>query len=127
MVSNDAAIVIEATAPAVEAMKFWAHVALSSRRSVKRYSTPIRGCASEQEERAVSESARVNVSPSCHFVRPVLIFRYAGGVLNWYRFIGRILGKAMYEGILVDVAFTGFFLAGVGIIIRCVCSLRKSR
>jgi len=31
--------------------------------------------------------------------------------LNWYRFIGRILGKAMYEGILVDVAFAEFFLA----------------
>ncbi|KAG6883142.1 hypothetical protein C0993_007623 [Termitomyces sp. T159_Od127] len=31
--------------------------------------------------------------------------------LNWYRFIGRILGKAMYDGILVDVAFAGFFLA----------------
>lgn len=31
--------------------------------------------------------------------------------LNWYRFIGRVLGKAMYEGILVDVAFAGFFLA----------------
>lgn len=35
--------------------------------------------------------------------------------LNWYRFIGRILGKAMYEGILVDVAFAGFFLAKVRI------------
>ncbi|RDB26515.1 hypothetical protein Hypma_005662 [Hypsizygus marmoreus] len=34
-----------------------------------------------------------------------------GHSLNWYRFIGRILGKAMYEGILVDVAFAGFFLA----------------
>ncbi len=33
--------------------------------------------------------------------------------LNWYRFIGRILGKALYEGILVDVAFAGFFLAKV--------------
>ncbi|KAI0061554.1 HECT-domain-containing protein [Artomyces pyxidatus] len=31
--------------------------------------------------------------------------------LNWYRFIGRILGKALYEGILVDVVFAGFFLA----------------
>ncbi|KIK56337.1 hypothetical protein GYMLUDRAFT_47102 [Collybiopsis luxurians FD-317 M1] len=31
--------------------------------------------------------------------------------LNWYRFVGRILGKAMYEGILVDVAFASFFLA----------------
>ncbi|KAF8240291.1 hypothetical protein L208DRAFT_1384782 [Tricholoma matsutake] len=30
---------------------------------------------------------------------------------NWDRFIGRILGKAMYKGILVDVAFAGFFLA----------------
>jgi ubiquitin-protein ligase E3 C len=33
--------------------------------------------------------------------------------LNWYRFIGRILGKALYEGILVEVAFAGFFLAKV--------------
>ncbi|KAG8809444.1 hypothetical protein FRC17_003444, partial [Serendipita sp. 399] len=31
--------------------------------------------------------------------------------LNWYRFIGRVLGKALYEGILVDVSFAGFFLA----------------
>ncbi|TDL28807.1 HECT-domain-containing protein [Rickenella mellea] len=31
--------------------------------------------------------------------------------LEWYRFIGRILGKALYEGILIDVAFAGFFLA----------------
>jgi len=35
--------------------------------------------------------------------------------LNWYRFIGRILGKALYEGILVEVAFAGFFLAKVGL------------
>lgn len=33
--------------------------------------------------------------------------------LNWYCFIGRILGEAMYEGILVDVAFAGFFFAKV--------------
>lgn len=33
--------------------------------------------------------------------------------LSWYRFIGRILGKALYKGILVDVAFAGFFLAKV--------------
>ena len=31
--------------------------------------------------------------------------------LSWYQFIGRILGKALYEGILVDVRFAGFFLA----------------
>ena len=42
--------------------------------------------------------------------------------LNWYRFIGRILGKAMYEGILVDVAFAGFFLAKVKLI---VCSFTR--
>jgi ubiquitin-protein ligase E3 C len=31
--------------------------------------------------------------------------------LNWFRFMGRVLGKALYEGILVDVAFAPFFLA----------------
>ena len=36
--------------------------------------------------------------------------------LNWYRFIGRILGKALYDGILVDVAFAGFFLAKVSLL-----------
>jgi ubiquitin-protein ligase E3 C len=40
-------------------------------------------------------------------------YRCKAHSLNWYRFIGRILGKALYEGILVDVAFAGFFLAKV--------------
>lgn len=41
--------------------------------------------------------------------------------LAWYRFIGRILGKALYDGILVDVAFAGFFLAKVcGEHVRCM-------
>ncbi|CAB5374017.1 unnamed protein product [Rhizophagus irregularis] len=31
--------------------------------------------------------------------------------LEYYEFIGRILGKALYEGILVDAAFAGFFLS----------------
>ncbi|WVQ83300.1 hypothetical protein IAT38_005439 [Cryptococcus sp. DSM 104549] len=31
--------------------------------------------------------------------------------LSWYRFIGQVLGKAIYEGILVDVTFADFFLA----------------
>ena len=44
--------------------------------------------------------------------------RYAAHSLEWFRFIGRILGKALYEGILIDVAFAGFFLAKV-----CVISL----
>lgn len=29
--------------------------------------------------------------------------------LDWFQFIGRVLGKALYEGILADVAFSGFF------------------
>jgi len=33
--------------------------------------------------------------------------------LGWYHFVGHIIGKAMHEGILVDVAFAGFFLAEV--------------
>ena len=43
----------------------------------------------------------------------VVTLLHLGHSLNWYRFLGRILGKAMYEGILVDVAFAGFFLAKV--------------
>ncbi|KAM0789662.1 hypothetical protein ACM66B_006527 [Microbotryomycetes sp. NB124-2] len=31
--------------------------------------------------------------------------------LEWYRFIGRVLGKALYEGILLDVQFADFFLS----------------
>lgn len=47
------------------------------------------------------------------YVFSSFFFSVAAHSLNWYRFIGRILGKAMYEGILVDVAFAGFFLAKV--------------
>lgn len=31
--------------------------------------------------------------------------------LEWFKFIGHILGKALYEGILIDVVFAPFFLA----------------
>lgn len=31
--------------------------------------------------------------------------------LRWYTFLGRILGKALYHGILVDVNFASFFLS----------------
>ncbi|KAJ2906494.1 putative E3 ubiquitin protein ligase [Zalerion maritima] len=31
-------------------------------------------------------------------------------LLKQYEFLGRIVGKCMYEGILIDVAFAGFFL-----------------
>ncbi|KAH9812750.1 hypothetical protein DFH28DRAFT_392310 [Melampsora americana] len=30
--------------------------------------------------------------------------------LEWYGFLGRVLGKALYEGILIDVEFADFFL-----------------
>ena len=55
-----------------------------------------------------------------------MLVAYADGIglapvhsLAWYRFIGRILGKALYDGILVDVAFAGFFLAKVEIMSTC--------
>ena len=53
-------------------------------------------------------------------VVPNILFFSIGHSLNGYHFIGRILGKAMYEGILVDVAFAGFFLANV-------CNDRQAR
>jgi ubiquitin-protein ligase E3 C len=31
-------------------------------------------------------------------------------LLRQYEFLGRIIGKCMYEGILIDIAFAGFFL-----------------
>ncbi|KAK3503989.1 hypothetical protein B0T13DRAFT_392639 [Neurospora crassa] len=31
-------------------------------------------------------------------------------VLKMYEFLGRIIGKCMYEGILIDIVFAGFFL-----------------
>lgn len=31
--------------------------------------------------------------------------------LQWYHFLGKIIGKAMYEGILVSVPFAGFFFS----------------
>jgi ubiquitin-protein ligase E3 C len=32
------------------------------------------------------------------------------GLLRRYEFLGRIIGKCLYEGILVDISFAGFFL-----------------
>lgn len=32
------------------------------------------------------------------------------GILQRYEFLGRVVGKCMYEGILIDVNFAGFFL-----------------
>ncbi len=72
---------------------------------------------SQQQQRVVPKSAWI-----CQggWVYPGIRFRFhdssssfVGHSLSWYRFIGRILGKAIYEGILVDVAFAGFFLAKV--------------
>ena len=35
---------------------------------------------------------------------------HIGDLLRRYEFLGRIIGKCMYEGILVDIGFAGFFL-----------------
>ncbi|KAH7157800.1 hypothetical protein B0J13DRAFT_617863 [Dactylonectria estremocensis] len=35
---------------------------------------------------------------------------HMSGLLKRFEFLGRIVGKCMYEGILVDLAFAGFFL-----------------
>ncbi|CDW95491.1 hypothetical protein [Sporisorium scitamineum] len=35
----------------------------------------------------------------------------SGEQLEWYEFLGRVIGKALYEGILVDAKFAGFFLS----------------
>jgi ubiquitin-protein ligase E3 C len=35
---------------------------------------------------------------------------YIGHLLRSYEFLGRVVGKCMYEGILIDIAFAGFFL-----------------
>jgi ubiquitin-protein ligase E3 C len=35
---------------------------------------------------------------------------YMSGLLKRFEFLGRIIGKCLYEGILVDLAFAGFFL-----------------
>lgn len=58
----------------------------------------------------------------CSLILTLTFISDAAHNLNWYRFIGRILGKALYKGILVEVAFAGFFLAkviAVSLIISC--------
>lgn len=40
--------------------------------------------------------------------------------LSWFTFLGRIVGKALYQGILIDVRFAAFFLAKVN------CSLSSA-
>ncbi|KAJ1967675.1 ubiquitin-protein ligase (E3) [Dispira parvispora] len=41
-------------------------------------------------------------NPQAHFRQPTQ--------LEYYRFLGRIIGKALYEGIVMDVQFAAFFL-----------------
>jgi hypothetical protein len=54
-----------------------------------------------------------NVCTLLYLLLLLTFIALAAHQLNWYRFIGRVLGKALYEGILVDVTFAGFFLAKV--------------
>ena len=77
-----------------------------------------RSLVGHEEERTVSQPSficeRTLVILLLHFTHWILIPNgFAAHSLDWYRFIGRILGKALYEGILVDIAFAGFFLAKV--------------
>ncbi len=67
------------------------------------YPTSHGSCATERKQNL----AVLPLSSRCLFLQ------LEAHSLNWYRFIGKILGKALYDGILVDVAFAGFFLAGV--------------
>jgi hypothetical protein len=91
----------------------------SSRRCVRRCLTPTEGCGSRTRRTSCTRTRmrmRRRVSPLCFCIQTSKLNSVASLIahsLNWYRFIGRILGKAMYEGILVDVAFAGFFLARV--------------
>ncbi|TQS32619.1 hypothetical protein Golomagni_07061, partial [Golovinomyces magnicellulatus] len=55
---------------------------------------------------ALKESMRAEgITESDHFWRESVTEQ-----LKRYEFLGRIVGKCMYEGILVDLAFAGFFL-----------------
>ncbi|KFH64448.1 hypothetical protein MVEG_09184 [Podila verticillata NRRL 6337] len=51
----------------------------------------------------------LNTSDQLLFPNPHAFAREATQ-LKHYEFLGRILGKALYEGILIDAAFAGFFL-----------------
>ncbi len=91
----------------------------SSRLCVRRCLIQTVGCGLRTRKTSCTQihtHTRPNVS-AYFYHRNLVGDAYKGGnsahSLNWYRFIGRILGKAMYEGILVDVGFAGFFLAKV--------------
>jgi len=45
--------------------------------------------------------------------------------LAWFAFVGRILGKALYQGILVNVKFAGFFLSKVRLSLSLSRSARR--
>jgi ubiquitin-protein ligase E3 C len=41
----------------------------------------------------------------------LILLGFKATQLAYFEFLGLIIGKALYEGILVDVAFAGFFLS----------------
>lgn len=45
-----------------------------------------------------------------HHVKTEVAGKELGELIRHYEFLGRIIGKCMYEGILIDVNFAGFFL-----------------
>ena len=98
----------------------------SSHRFVKKSSTQIGGYGWQTRKTSstlilMRMQLKVSFFVSSYLISHTCFFSNAAHSLNWYRFIGRILGKAMYEGILVDVAFAGFFLAKVNVI-ACPCT-----
>lgn len=62
---------------------------------------------------------------------PIVVIIFADGhvaySLSWYRFIGGVVGKALYDGILVEVAFAGFFLAKVGLGVQLLADVLVDR
>lgn len=96
----------------------------SSLRCVKKYLTQIVASGFQQKRTSyiqILTLMRKNVRAGTVFVgRRLTDYSSTAHSLEWYRFIGRILGKALYEGILIDVAFAGFFLAKVRVLFEVV-------
>ncbi|KAK2599683.1 hypothetical protein N8I77_011416 [Diaporthe amygdali] len=59
-------------------------------------------CAIDQRQQKLRESG---LTPESEEWRDTM-----SGILEQYEFLGRIIGKCLYEGILIDVVFAGFFL-----------------
>ncbi|CAN8097686.1 unnamed protein product [Discula destructiva] len=59
-------------------------------------------CALDQREHQLRETG---LTPESEAWRPTIL-----DLMAQYEFLGRIIGKCLYEGILIDIVFAGFFL-----------------